>query len=175
MPYSQTVGPLARGLFAAFGSEVLRGVVHVKVAYKLEVDEDGFPPISIELLNASPVSDDLFRIENAPFFAPEVSFGDVVRARTTEVAGQYEFVELAEASAYTSLSIVLFDESLDTFLMDLFRGRRCVIEYGEFGPYRVLAVAVPREADYPTVRAQLKLLEGESRISFAELAVAHGK
>ena len=45
-----------------------------KIAYHLEQDEDGFPPISVELLNATQLSVDTFRIANAPFFAKEVSF-----------------------------------------------------------------------------------------------------
>lgn len=149
--------------------------MHVKVAYRLEVDDDGFPPISVELLNAKPLGENTFRIENAPFFASEVSFGDVVRARPLDRRDQYEFVELLEPSTYTALSIILFDESLETFLMDLFRGLRCVIEYGEFGPYRVAAVAVPQEADYFSIRQQLELLESQEKLSFAELSLAHRK
>jgi len=142
-----------------------------KIAYHLEQDEDGFPPISVELLNATQLSVDTFRIANAPFFAKEVSFGDVVRAAPSSAAEQYEFVALIEGSSFTSLSIIVLDPEMDTFLMDFFRGQQCVLEYGEFGSYRVLAVAIPPYADYTEIRRQLAILEGQSKLSFAELAV----
>jgi hypothetical protein len=145
----------------------------VKVAYKLEVDATGFPPVSVELLNAKPMTSELFRIENAPFFASEVSFGDLVRARSTDVEGQLLFSEVVTASDYTSVSIILLDSSLDVFLMDFLRGLECVIEYGEFGSFRMVAVAVPANTNYLVIRAQLVVFEAQSKLSFAELAVAH--
>jgi hypothetical protein len=145
----------------------------VKVAYRLDPNEDGYPPISIELLNATKVSPGVFRIENAPFFAPNVSYRDVVSAHASATEGQFDFVELLEASDFTSISIILLDPTMNEFLMDLLRGLRCVLEYGEFGVYRVLAVAIPPTADYRTLRAQLEDLEGRELISFAELSVAH--
>lgn len=143
-----------------------------KVAYRLDPNEDGFPPISVELLNATQLSPDTFRIENAPFFAPNVSYHDTVRARESDVEGQFDFLELLQPSDFTSVSIILFDSAMDEFLMDLLRGMNCVLEYGEFGAYRVLAVAVPSTADYPSLRTTLTELEGRGLISFAELSLA---
>lgn len=126
----------------------------IKVAYPLDVNEDGYPPISMELLNATRVSGDTFQIQNSPFFTENVAFHDVVRARATGVPGQYQFSEVVEESAFASLSIILLDESMDRFLMDLLRGFGCVLEYGEFAAYRVLAVAVPPQVDYEPLRRQ---------------------
>ena len=142
-----------------------------KVLFQLEQNEDDFPPIRVEMINATPLGDGLFRIENAPFFAANISYNDVVKASPTDVSGQYDFEEVVEQSQFTALSIIIMDESMDSFLMDLFRGLRCVIEYGEFGVYRVLAVAIPGTIDYGTVREKLQALEDRELISFAELAV----
>lgn len=144
-----------------------------KVFYTLQVNEDGYPPISVEMLNATRVSDDAFLIENSPFFAENVAFHDVVRARPTPVQGQFEFCGVVEESPFTALSIILLDVSMDRFLMDLLRGLGCVLEYGEFGAYRVLAVAVPPRIDYRPLRTQLEDLERRELISFAELSLAH--
>src|SRR3546814_18569183 len=40
--------------------------VMAKVLFQLEQDEDGFPPIKVEMINAAPLGDGLFKIENAP-------------------------------------------------------------------------------------------------------------
>src|SRR5574340_663026 len=142
-----------------------------KVVFHLEHEEDDYPPIEVELLNATVVSDDLFRIDNAPFFASNVSYHDIIRARKSEIDGQFDFVELVEGSTFTSISIIILDSSMDVYLMDLLRGLNCVVEYGEFGKIRVLAVAVPESTDYPKLRKQLEILEGQSKLSFAELAI----
>lgn len=143
-----------------------------KVAFQLEPDVDGYPPISVELLNATPFGDGVFRLNNAPFFAAEVAYGDVVRARPTDIEDQYLFNELVEESGFTSISIILLDSTMDSFLMDLLRGHQCVIEYGEFGKFRRLAEAVPATENYANLRRQLTELEGQGKQSFAELAIA---
>ena len=143
-----------------------------KVAIQLDRNEDGFPPISIELLNADQLSGDTFRIRNAPFFAPNIAYLDLVKARPSSVVGQFDLLELVESSPFTCISIILLGTTLDHFMMDLLRGMGCVIEYGEFGAYRVLAVAVPPAADYASLRATLDELEVRELISYSELCVA---
>ena len=143
-----------------------------KVAFQLEPDGDGHPPIAVELLNATPIGDGVFCLDNAPSFAPEVAYGDVVRARPTDIEDQHLFDELVEESGFTSISIILLDSAMDSFLKDLLRGHQCVIEYGEFGKFRMLAVAVPATENYSNLRRQLTELEGQGKLSFAELAIA---
>ena len=144
-----------------------------KIHFRLEPDQDGFPPISVEMLNATPLGDGLFRIENAPFFVREISFNDVVRASSTKQQGQYRYEEVVQPSEFTSLSIIILDSSMNTLLLDLLRGLKCVIEYGEFGVYRVLAVAVPSTVDYESLRRRLQALEDNKLLSFSELAVSN--
>ncbi|MBP7370379.1 MAG: DUF4265 domain-containing protein [Arenimonas sp.] len=143
----------------------------IKVVFQLERNEDGYPPIAVEMLNAKALGGGLFLIQNTPFFTENVSYHDVVKASATDVQGQQSFDELVEQSDFTALSIIILDESMDTFLMDLLRGLSCVIEYGEFSVYRVLAVAVPATTDYATLRGVLQSLEDRELISFSELAV----
>lgn len=144
----------------------------VKVRFDLEQDEDGYPPIAVEMLNATKLGLNLYRVENAPFFVENVSYGDSVVALPTKVEGQYQFKEVAEQSSFGSLSIIILEASMDTLLMDLLRGLDCVIEYGEFGAWRMLAVAVPASTDYSALREQLQALEDRELISFAELALS---
>jgi hypothetical protein len=143
-----------------------------RIVFQLEQDEGGFPPIAVELLNATQLESGEFRLDNAPFFAREHSFGDTVRAVPTDIEGQYLFECQVTISSFTSISIILLDREMDKFLMDLFRGHDCVIEYGEFGNHRMLAVAIPATQSYSVLRRQLTDLEEQGKLSFAELAVA---
>jgi len=49
-----------------------------KIWFNIEQDEDGYPPVQIESVWATPVGGNLFRLENVPFFAKGVSFKDEV-------------------------------------------------------------------------------------------------
>jgi hypothetical protein len=80
-----------------------------KVVYRIGQTEDGFPPIQVELLNATAIAQTVFRIDNAPLFATDVSYGDIVRAIPSSVEGQFDFVEVVEGSTLTSL----FDNPVD--------------------------------------------------------------
>lgn len=144
----------------------------VKIIFRLEQNAYGFPPIRAELLNASPLAGGVFRIENTPYFTANISYHDVVRASPTDLPGQFQFEEVVEPSSFTALSIIIMDESVDARLMELFRG--CIIEYGEFGAWRVMAIAVPLEVNYHSLREQLQALENRDLISFAELAIPLG-
>jgi hypothetical protein len=55
------------------------GLQRLKVVFKLEVDDEGWPPAGSERMWASRVSDDTARLENVPFFARGYASGDVVR------------------------------------------------------------------------------------------------
>lgn len=149
-----------------------KAATKAKIIFLLESDENGFPPIRAETINASRLPSGQFEIENAPFFVENVSFGDIVEASLTDDATCFMFDRVVEKSQFTSLSIIILDQDMDAFLMTFFRGLDCVLEYGEFGVYRVLAVAVPPTANYRAIRVELARLEDQGLISFAELAVA---
>lgn len=148
---------------------------HVKILFRLEPDEDGFPPISVESLNAIPVSRSEFRLENAPFFVRDISYGCLVRANPSELKNSYEFQSVSAGSEFTSISIILLDPNVDDVLMKLLKPRDCVIEYGKFGELRMLAAAIPPSGNYPEVRDRLTTLEEQGMLSFAELGLPAGE
>jgi hypothetical protein len=138
-----------------------------KIEFALEV-EDGYPPISVESLNARPIEGDRFEILNTPFFAENVAYGDVVIALRHQ-DDRLVFESAVELSGFRSISIILFADSLDVQLLDLFRGLQCVIEYGEFGTLRMVAVGIPEAVDYGPIRASLDEYERLGKLSYAEL------
>ena len=146
-----------------------------KVAFLIESNEYEFPPISIELLNATQMPGGLFRLENAAYFAEGVAYHDVVEALPGAIAGQFVFVRVVKKSDFVPMSIILLESGVDDEVMALLRLHDCVIEYGEFSGYRMLAVAVPPHVAFEPLREQLLDLEEVARISVAELnrRVAH--
>jgi hypothetical protein len=53
----------------------------VKVGFRLEQDEDGWPPAASEGLWAAPIGDDAYLIDSTPWFARNVAAGDVFLAK----------------------------------------------------------------------------------------------
>lgn len=142
---------------------------NTKIEFPLE-PEDGYPPISVESLNALSTESGQFEIRNSPFFVKNVAYGDCVSAVKRQ-DGQFEFEACTAWSGFKAISIILFDDSLDIELMDILRGLRCVIEYGEFADLRMVAVGIPGSVDYVPIRSALQEYERLGKISYAELVV----
>jgi Domain of unknown function (DUF4265) len=56
----------------------------VKILFKLEQDEDGYPPVTVEGLWATRLADDTVEVDSIPFFVRDTSLGDVVRVELIE-------------------------------------------------------------------------------------------
>jgi len=120
-----------------------------KVQFILDQNDDGFPPIRVELLNATALPSGLFRLENAPYFIEGVSYRDLVEAVPTDHPDQVRFVRVVEQSGFAALSIITLDASVDEQLMDL--------------------AATPQA--YASFKAQLLNMEKLDLIIVAELAL----
>lgn len=138
-----------------------------KIDFELDV-EDGYPPISVERLNARDCGNGQFEIVNTPFFIPETAYGDIVTA-AKDLNGRLHFDGCVKTSAYKALSVIILNLEMDRQLMDDLRGRGCVIEYGEFGPYRMLAIGVPPTADFAAIKNILDRHQQAGKLSYAEL------
>ncbi|MFF8649240.1 DUF4265 domain-containing protein [Streptomyces griseoluteus] len=52
---------------------------HVKIHFRLEVGENGWPPTSVESLWAVDLGDGTVRLDNTPWFVHGVASGDIIR------------------------------------------------------------------------------------------------
>lgn len=138
-----------------------------KIAFTLDV-EDGYPPISVEQLNAKEIAPGQFELLNSPFFINEVAYGDVVAVDVGE-SGRLVFKSCLNQSTFKAISIIIIDSKMDVAIMDLLRGKDCVIEYGEFGALRMVAVGIPESADYVDIKKSLDDYEKAGMLSYAEL------
>lgn len=140
-----------------------------KIDFELDV-EDGYPPISVERLNARDCGNGEFEILNTPFFVPETAYGDIVTV-TESSDGRRRFAGCIRSSPYKAISIIILDPEMDSQLMDDLRGQSCVIEYGEFGVYRMVAIGIPPEVEYSKIKTILDAYEQNGKLSYAELVV----
>jgi hypothetical protein len=53
-------------------------ITHARIAFELEQDEDGYPPVSAETLWATPTPEGFWRIDNIPFFVYGIAPFDII-------------------------------------------------------------------------------------------------
>lgn len=146
----------------------------VKIVFPLEVDEDGFPPIASESLNARAVEGG-FILDNTPFFATGVGFGDVIEALPIpNQPGAFLFTNVVRSSGNKSISVIFLDHETVENVFQALKGYGAVCEYGEFGvreKLQMLAVSVPASCDYSSIAEYLAALEVRELLSYSELAL----
>lgn len=114
-----------------------------EVYFRLEKDEDGYPPKDWEGLKAEPTSEPgTYRIKSVPFFVRDVAYEDEVRTGTSE-EGYFPVFECASKRSGFSVMRLIIDES-ETLaaLTEYFASRGCVVEFKG----RLVAIAIPRSA-----------------------------
>ena len=139
-----------------------------KIYFRIEPEEDGFPPISVESMHASPHPEGGYILQNTPFFAEDVALGDRVAVEVRDECLWYS--ETICRGEGVALSVILLDESAKNQLVRGVRGLVDVSEYGEFGSLQMYALGTDLKR-LSKLSKVLMELEGANLISFAELAV----
>src|SRR5687767_12999480 len=98
-----------------------------KVIFELEQDEDGYPPVGSEALWAFEREEGIFELDNIPFFARQVSSGDLVRALPNEW-GEWIFKEIVRASGNSTFRLYVHHESRVQKVRDDLRALGCPSE-----------------------------------------------
>lgn len=89
------------------GRTAQRGDQFVKVVFELPRDKDGWPPAASEGLWAIPVSPDVVRLDNTPFFVRGVAAGDLIRVHR-EADGQLRAAARLQWSGHCTIRIIVF-------------------------------------------------------------------
>jgi hypothetical protein len=134
------------------------GDYSVEIWFRIEKDRDGYPRSKEwEQLLAKPIfeRDDYFQIESIPFYLKNVSWGDIVKARTVKnpalaEAEVFEFESVVERGGHNTYRLLLRKKRPDdpeftvNELID--KGLSVEEERGDF-----LAVDVPPSVDQQAV------------------------
>lgn len=140
-------------------------MAHVKVAFLLTHDEDGYPPESVETVWATPVEDpEGYRIDNIPFFAKGVALNDIVRAEY--VAGQLQFREVLVESGHSTIRVLLWNEQDTQAVREEFQKQGCSSELTDLPG--LIAVDVPPEVGYYTIHPLLEAGAAAGRWDYEE-------
>jgi Domain of unknown function (DUF4265) len=148
----------------------------VKVGFKLDKDEDGYPHADWEWMWASPVSDSTFKIDNTPFFAKGISAGDIVAAEQT--SGGLVFRALVQPSGHCTVRVVVFrgdrnEEQVRTLVAELresLKALGCSTELSHIP--NLFSVDIPPNVDYKKISAFLSQKEADRILEYEEACLA---
>jgi hypothetical protein len=141
---------------------------HVKVLFSLEQDEDGYPPASVESLWALPKGEGLFQIDNIPFFATGVAWGDIISASQEE--GAFRFQEIVQPSGHSTLRVAISEAADVPAVRALFAQKGCSVEQSHLP--RLVAVDVPPSVPLESLRVVLEAGRAQGRWDYEEACLA---
>jgi hypothetical protein len=123
----------------------------VKVLFRLEKDEDGYPPVEVESLWGI-VRPDGVELDNTPFFARGVALGDIVNVRKAS-DGALEFESVAQRGGHSTYRILVLkkhpEDPRHTMEELIARGLSVEEDAG------LLAVDIPPEVPLDSIRSYL--------------------
>lgn len=141
----------------------------VRVFFPVEQDESGYPAVSREQIWCVPTKDDLFLVDNTPFYAREISMGDEI---SVERRGrELWFSKLHKRSRNTTLRAFARNDDFAPALIPKLRSFGGVTEKMEGSP--LIAVSLPPGAD---IAGALEFLDRESavgNVAFEESSVRY--
>ncbi|MFD3545236.1 DUF4265 domain-containing protein [Streptomyces sp. NPDC058655] len=130
---------------------------HVKVHFRMDIDEDGWPPASVESLWAVELGDGTVRLDNTPWFVRGVASGDVIKVELDDDGVLWAGDTVRPSQNCTIRLIVLKDDGSAAARQSVLEVFHRLGTTGEgIERYRMVALDVPPEADLPRIR---KLLE----------------
>jgi hypothetical protein len=138
----------------------------VKVNFKLEQDEDGYPPFSWEGLWAESIDEGVYRIDNIPFYVKGISFGDAVYAENS--SDGLVFTHIVERSKNSTIRVIVYSEDMRAELFDFII--KCNCEYEGGLRKMLLAINVPPDGALPLLMDFLNREHAAERLDYEESA-----
>ncbi|MFF1265461.1 DUF4265 domain-containing protein [Streptomyces anulatus] len=130
---------------------------HVKVHFRMEMDEDGWPPASVESLWAVDLGDGTVRLDNTPWFVRGIASGDVIRVHREDDGVLYAGETIEPSDNCTIRLIVLKDDGSAAARQTVLQTFLRLGTTGEgIEQFRMVALDMPPTADLAKIR---KLLE----------------
>ncbi|WP_399936613.1 DUF4265 domain-containing protein [Streptomyces sp. BBFR25] len=130
---------------------------HVKVHFRMDVDEEGWPPASVESLWAIDLGDGTVRLDNTPWFVRGVASDDIIRVELDE-GGVRWAAETVQASQNCTIRLIVLKDggsaAARQSVLDVFHRLGATGEGIE--QFRMVALDVPPDADLRQLRRLLE-------------------
>jgi hypothetical protein len=118
-----------------------------KIHFKLDQDEDGYPPSSIESLWGRPDGENTFVIDNVPFFVRDIALGD--RVETKIIEGKLWFNRKLSSGGHATLRLSFLQKSQIESVRQKLQTIGCHSELSHLST--LVSLDVPSSVDYDQV------------------------
>jgi hypothetical protein len=140
-----------------------------KVVFRLEQDEEGYPPDAWESLWAYEVKPGLYNIDNIPIFVKGISSGDIVRAEQEE--GELRFKELVHPSTNSVIRLYVSNVLEVKAVRESFHQLGCESEQSHIP--KLIAIEIPSKIPISTVAALLDEGAASGRWEYEQGVLRH--
>lgn len=141
----------------------------IQVVFSVDQNEEGYPPVKEESIWCLPKAPGIFKVDNIPFYAANISLEDEVAAETK--GGALRFVKLIHRSKNTTIRVFARKGSFEPIVVPSIESFGGVTERMEGSP--LVAVSFPPSAD---LAGALEFLDRESaagNLAFEESSVRY--
>jgi hypothetical protein len=138
-----------------------------KVLFVQKLDDDEFETESLWCVK----SGSNFIVDNIPFVAKRISFGDIIKAEYDEDDKAFYFDDFVEVSGNSTLRLYFNDESMIEEIRSQLNLLGCESE--AFLARKLIAVNVPKDIDYSPIRKYLERGEENGLWTFEESCLCH--
>jgi hypothetical protein len=141
-----------------------------KLNFRIEQDVDGYPPVAVESVWVEDLGNGRYKVENVPFFARQVTLGDVVSAEL-DFEGNRWFSEVSDSGGGSLLRAVLFQDEVLPVVSTRLTSIGCEIEY--IAAHKILAIHVGALASLGQVQAYLREQSDLGTLDYEEPLLRH--
>lgn len=137
----------------------------VKIHFRLEQDEDDWPPASVELVWADPgPREGQYVLDNPPFFTRDATVGDTVQVREEE--GHLWFEKVVGESLNSLIRVIVFDPESMEEVRNHLQSLGCYTE--GFPNFKMIAVDIPIDVKLSTVQDYLRKESAAGKLDYEE-------
>ncbi len=135
-----------------------------KLIFRLQRDEDGYPPVDFEGLWVQLIGDDMGTIDNIPFFCRDVALGDVVKFE--RIGDELRYVSTVKRSGNSLIRVVYYPPADPAELRRRIEEFGCETELN--ASHSLIAVSIPVETDLVSVQEFLASGEKRGELGYEE-------
>ena len=123
-----------------------------KLSFRIEQDETGYPPVTVESLHISKISEERYCLESIPFFFREATLGDIVVVDEEDDGLSYALVVGGELNSLVRVFVPASEqvEALTVLLDEMGLLFEVLKDFG------VVAISISPEQSYRDVLARLE-------------------
>jgi hypothetical protein len=141
----------------------------VKILFHLERDSDDYPPVDWEHVWAFDCGNGEFEIDNIPFFAKDISVGDIVSAhiKNTDLI----FEEMIKKSENSTIRVIMLKIAYKDVIRQKLSDLGCETEASHLPS--LFSVDIPKEIPYKPVADFLDNESNNGILEYQESALRH--